>query len=232
MNLEVDHQFSVLWKNSAFNEAFHLIVDTQEMPTKNTLLFLLKFIIEKQNKTFKDNKYSFYDESSNKNTYSTIYNSVFSYLLNLILNNAPTSEDLIDLYCEAFKSLEPRKTILNSSTTVHTKGVIDVLYLISLHDYLLLNSKTANAKNNCDCIFTRLQLEQEDVHSKLINLIVQDKTLTIKSRCRLLEILSFCNKYFRKTVVCKRMNDFISVDGKKGRGQRTDQITQLFVNIN
>lgn len=44
--------------------------------------------------------------------------------------------------------------------------------------YLRLNSKTANAKKHCDCIFTRLQLEKEDVRLKLVDLAMKDKIVS------------------------------------------------------
>ncbi len=93
INHNIERLFLIFWENKAFEKAIEFIISmtSQEnlLPTQVILknLFISMMIGEE--------RFSRY-----------LYNSIYAYILNLILNNPPVSEELVRYYRGIFKKFE------------------------------------------------------------------------------------------------------------------------------
>lgn len=209
INQEIESLFFVLWQNNAFNEALNLLIslDSDEVPTSAALVAMLKFLMDNPIKT----KNNFTYDSMDCTVHQTIYNSIYSYILNLLLNHPPSNTGSIKLYSEVFKNLDLGPKIWNANESYNSKCLIDILYLISLHDYLLFNSLGNNMKLE-KSILALFQLDKNDVQKRLANQMYQDRNLTMPSVQKLLEIISFCNRYLKPNNFHKNLKKVISTE--------------------
>lgn len=221
MDLEVECQFTVLWNNNAFYEALNLIIslDYDEMPSKKILVSLFKFFTEKSIKS----KTGFSYDSMDDNIYRTMYNSIYSYLLNLILNHPPINNKTISLYSEVFDSLLPSHQILKNPN-INISGIVDTLYLISVHDYILLNS--TNDKTE-ECAFLLFQLGSDEVYTKLTEHLVKEKNTSYQIKYKLLQIISFSSYYCKKSNLYKKLSKWIADANANG----DEEFKKLFIQL-
>lgn len=123
--------------------------------------------------------------------YNIIYSKVYLYLLNLILNYQYTDRDSGIFY----KTLFEKNLVLDfrTSNITNLRGLIDTIYLISIHDFI---NSSSNLSDNF--IFQNLKLSNGLLLKNISEKIIQSELIRRETNDKLVQILWFYKKIFKK----------------------------------
>lgn len=200
----LEAQFFTLWTNGAYNEALNLLtlLERNVLPLENTLVLLFEFII---NGTLRQ-------KQSDSNELILIYKSIYSIILNVILNHPPVNDSKIEYYSSCFDKLNLNNRI--ESAELNPKGMVDLVFLLTVHDFLLLSWKGVKEMRlvnyRSKCLLKKLNYSRDLVFKKMIRQVNADKNSSALTYHKLFQIIYFSNRYICKSKLLTQLETQIA----------------------
>lgn len=202
VDLSRESSFRIFWQNDGgIYEALNILHCTPsgELFAASTMALLYEYLLDQPfNRITKIQKSMSLPVKEATKKYEQIYSQIYAYLFRQLLNHPPTSSSALSHYHEIFENLA-MSFRANSVSGDDIYGLIDVLYLMSVHDYIVFN--TSHLSNIYHHISLRWsETDNEKLHKKLIGLLTELPDASSLYYKKLLEIVSFCNFYLNPSV--------------------------------
>lgn len=133
--LDTSWIFLNLWQNNSYVEALDILEQSNQVPPVEVTTNLMEFIINFTTMSAQN----FLSENDKLKTMKDIYKRIFMYLNNLLVNFPPVNCKLKNYYKKIFQNFELNFYSETYDTKTEMTGIIDIIYLMSIHDFLILN---------------------------------------------------------------------------------------------
>ena len=130
----------------------------------------------------------------------------------MILTHPPVNDFKVEYYKSCFGKLNLNNRIEGGELS--PKGMVDLVYLLTVHDFLLLSCKGVKDMRIVNygsmCLLRKLNYSRDLVFKKMIRQVNSDKNSSVSTYHKLFQIMYFSNKYILKSKMLTQLETQIA----------------------